>query len=908
MRIRSLEIRNWACIESLSLANFTDGIVVLHGPNRTGKSSVAEALRCALFDLDHNTTSQRLGAAIPRRSQGVPQVTVEFECAGARHRLTKAFSRNREGFARLEQLGPGGWVLLADGRNANARTRELLGVEKSNSGLFQMLWLSQGDIRLPERPDPILTKSLESVLGSLITGHDLDFKTRLDRACERWFTPTMQEKRTSPLKTLEAKLAEERQKSAEIEKQWTDAETALRQYEEALARQPDLRSDLAKVERELESAALERQQIRERLAGYEVARKNVEHCQRLYEQAEGDLRDHDETAREEQAARSERDDLTLALRHAESACVQSDGELDAVRRNAGLAGQKLGDHRKAGPALQARQRLVAIRATQSNLVEKISAVEGLEKERGALEDQMASLPVLSETQIAEIRQRRDRIASLRAQLEAEEIHVAIEVTERVEIAVQKDGEAPLTANPPVGLPQNFVVRQNGEFRIGTQAIVRVSRGREARDLELKAAELADLERTQAQSFTAARLEPDDPHAVEHLAARRFQHEERLKQLKALRERIVQAAPDGLASLRARLSAQQAELADVYSAHPELQAWEPDQSEVDRLRGDLEREEQGLLQAVQEANERIARWESESRRNAETVQDLRSRLAVQDARVNGLSERLSRKERATLVRGMAEAAARYADAQRSLEASTPTEAERAIEARYEAVRAAQAQRAERLRQNETVVAELRGKLTGTEGLHQRRIQADQRVNDLERELKRERLHADAHKHLKVMFDTVRQEQVRRTVGPINDRVMQWARHLGIGEYGSLAFDDRLLPAGLTPTHLPGADAVAMESESYGTLEQLSLLIRLAVGGLLAEKEPAVAILDDPLTHTDPGKHRKMLDILAVAAQGSPGGPHPAGPLQLIVLTCHADRFDHLQGAQHIDLAQRIRRGG
>ena len=30
-----------------------DGLIVLHGPNRTGKSSLAEALRCCLFDVDH---------------------------------------------------------------------------------------------------------------------------------------------------------------------------------------------------------------------------------------------------------------------------------------------------------------------------------------------------------------------------------------------------------------------------------------------------------------------------------------------------------------------------------------------------------------------------------------------------------------------------------------------------------------------------------------------------------------------------------------------------------------------------------------------------------------------------------------------------------------------------------------
>jgi uncharacterized protein YhaN len=135
-------------------------------------------------------------------------------------------------------------------------------------------------------------------------------------------------------------------------------------------------------------------------------------------------------------------------------------------------------------------------------------------------------------------------------------------------------------------------------------------------------------------------------------------------------------------------------------------------------------------------------------------------------------------------------------------------------------------------------------------------------------------------------------------------MGWAQALGLTGYTGLAFGDQLLPGGLA---LDG-ESVEMARESYGTQEQLSILIRLAVGGLLAVKESAVAILDDPLAHADDGKHRRMLDILTRAAHGEPHGPHPTGPLQLIILTCHADRFDYLADSQQIDLARLIRRGG
>jgi uncharacterized protein YhaN len=103
-------------------------------------------------------------------------------------------------------------------------------------------------------------------------------------------------------------------------------------------------------------------------------------------------------------------------------------------------------------------------------------------------------------------------------------------------------------------------------------------------------------------------------------------------------------------------------------------------------------------------------------------------------------------------------------------------------------------------------------------------------------------------------------------------------------------------------------VAIEDESYGTLEQFALLVRLAVGQLVAAGQRHVAILDDPLTHADLAKHRRMLEILQDVAAGRARGDDgtPPAPLQMLILTCHPERFDHLVHAKQIDLATAIRR--
>src|SRR5262249_33669367 len=149
MRLRRMVVRNWACIGALELPELPDGIVILSGPNRMGKSSLVQAIRSCLFDHEHNSKDATILAAIPRRTKAAPQVTIEFENTGQRYRIAKTFSPRKEGEAILEQQAAAGWTVLERGKEASRRVRELLGVETSQAGLYQLLWLNQGEVELP---------------------------------------------------------------------------------------------------------------------------------------------------------------------------------------------------------------------------------------------------------------------------------------------------------------------------------------------------------------------------------------------------------------------------------------------------------------------------------------------------------------------------------------------------------------------------------------------------------------------------------------------------------------------------------------------------------------------------------------------------------------------------------------
>ena len=110
---------------------------------------------------------------------------------------------------------------------------------------------------------------------------------------------------------------------------------------------------------------------------------------------------------------------------------------------------------------------------------------------------------------------------------------------------------------------------------------------------------------------------------------------------------------------------------------------------------------------------------------------------------------------------------------------------------------------------------------------------------------------------------------------------------------------LHPDSLSPVAAdPGLGlARSLELFSRGTREQVALACRLQLGVLLAQESRQMILLDDPLAHTDAGRHDEALDVLLEVAEA----------LQVILFTCHPDRYARLWelgGAQRVDLSRPI----
>jgi exonuclease SbcC len=185
MILHSVRVDNWRKLTDISLGPFLPGITVIAGPNRTGKSSLCEAIRCALIEWQYDTSQVR--EVVPWHTDSVPVVSIEFEAGGQRYLLEKRFTKRKGGGAELHRVLGAERQQLAEGKEATPRVQQLLGIGSAKSGVAQLLWVNQGEVGMPA-VDKAVGDGLRRHLGTVITGQDQLFHGLLWGRMTPWFT------------------------------------------------------------------------------------------------------------------------------------------------------------------------------------------------------------------------------------------------------------------------------------------------------------------------------------------------------------------------------------------------------------------------------------------------------------------------------------------------------------------------------------------------------------------------------------------------------------------------------------------------------------------------------------------------------------------------------------------------
>jgi DNA repair exonuclease SbcCD ATPase subunit len=901
MILRALHVQGWKCFaDPVEVGPFAESLNVLHAPNATGKSTLFEAMLRGLLD-GHRVTGREVEALRPWGRALAPTVTVVFSHGGVEYRLTKRFlDRPSSDLARQEG---GRFVRLAEGDAADERAREILtrnppgrGLARpENWGLAQVLWAPQGNLALASLSGDVIA-NIRASLGAQVSGTGSGpMEERIEEAYSGFFTPggKLRTGKDAPAvvrvrEALEIAVGAHR-----------DAVAKYQAFEEASRRVEDLRARRAQARRDAEALAQTLSETRARAETYRSLKAEAEN---RTERAKGEEARYNALKQQIELIATTEKELGSRRSSVERLAVDAPlhaREVEERQKTESDARKTLEDGRKGRDAVeaageQAKQadRYVHAKKDLERLDDRVRRVTeaeaGLKKRR----EERAALVAPDEKTLRAVRKALKDRDEGQVRLDAALISV--------EVVPERDAVLDVVAGEQMGIRQlkrGVPIEEKGspEVVVDIRGIARIrARGpsgpiadlRAARDqASLRLAKLtegfgtSEIDVLESLNTRARTLEDRVAEASTQLTTLLGKdtletlQEERAK-CAALLEEIVHhyprwrvAVPDAMA-----LAAEAKETRDAFIAQVEHAegAWQKSQVALSAAKehsahiGTQLREAERL---VKNLCERLVELTSDGKQAAERDAELRTIALAWDAAKASLEE--ATKKLAGFTVDPSEDVARLEKQLLGVNDSAikALEAEKSAEGGIEAMVA--------------------------RGPYSTMVLADEDVAKLQRELAAEELRVAAVKLLRDTVAECRAAALAAVAAPVEMAATHILQRVAGSRLGRVQLGDTFEPGHVIPELAEGS--VSVEQVSGGEREQIYLATRLALADVLAKGERQLVVLDDVLTATDTGRLARVMGVLEEAAQR----------LQVLILTCHPERYRGLAGANFVDLEAIIR---
>jgi hypothetical protein len=901
--LRSISVSGWRCFaDAIEVGPFQEGLNVIHAPNATGKSTLFEAMRRGLLDA-HRVTGKDAEAIRPWGRAVTPTVTVEFSHGGQEYRITKRFLDSPS--SKLERKEGGHFVSLADSGKADEMVRTMIsknapgrGLSRpENWGLAQVLWTTQGDLALGGLSDDLVADISSSLKKQVAEPSASPIERKVEEAYLKMFTPTGKYragKDASAVVQLEEKLEAARAERAA-------AVTKQREYEDASRRVEELRATRAQARHDAEAIGKELAKARSRADSYREL--TSESKQRVESVKAEEARNTDLRRRMEDIVNTKREikQATDSLRRIEDNLPLQQREL--LQREKEAAGTKsaVEDARKERPKVDAARELAeqarqfldntkALTALDGELQKITTALEALDRRK----KERAELVAPDDKAMRAIRKavkKRDE-----AQLRIETSLITLEVVpEKSGKLIIVTGEEPGEVKLSPGIPTR--VTGSPEVVADLPGVSRLRASGPAGSVEEHRAERAEAER-EIQNLT----KPFGTSDVESLEAL-------LEKSRALDKKIGDAENQietwlsgrTLDDLQRQRSEVQAVSAKMIQDHPEWQQKPPDPSALRSASDDARRSFVGRVEKAESdwdaAQNALAAARGKSEQASSQAEAARTMIKSLETRLTELTgdgrsdeQRAEELKRITLSWDAAKAKLEEISARLSEFKDNPVTTAATLEKQVQAAEETA---------NKALIAENREERhledLNAEGTYSLLAVVGERVAALEAEMAAERLRAEAIRLLRDTLLDCRAEAVAAVAGPVEAVATQMVQRIAGERLGRLKLGDAFGPASVVP-EISGEE-VSLDAVSGGEREQIYLATRLALAEVLARGERQMVVLDDAMTFTDAGRMARVLAILEEESQH----------LQIVILTCHPERYRGVEGAGFVDLEAKVRNG-
>lgn len=901
MILHSICLQGWRCFaETVQVGPLSDGLNIIHAPNGVGKSTLFEALLRALLD-SHRVGGRDVEALRPWGRSLAPMVTVEFSNDGVEYRLTKGFLEKAK--CDLERKEEGRFVRFAEGQAAEQFVRDMLTknpqqkglARREHWGLAQVLWAPQGELAFSALSGDLISNIYE-VLGAQISGPGSGkLEKRISELYDTYYTRTgkLRSGQGAPeLVRLEKRLIDvEQRRDQAIERQ--------QEFEELTRKVEDLRSrqaEAAQTAKELEKRLMIIRPLAEEYNKLLFAQSKREEQVKAAEAQYDALKQRADTIAKTKIniadTNNELEDILAELLIREEEVKKRLTEAEKATRN-------LEDKRKERPIVKeaqdetelARRCLEAVQGA-SKLKDRLNKLQKFYQDLAQFRKERSNLVAPDDKTLKAIRTAIKARDEDYLRLDAALITLQVVPSKKGTLHIleaEKMGMRILTPEEPVevkGSPQ-VVIYLAGIARIrawgptGSIDQIRESLKRHTREL----ARLSDAFGT------------TDIEALEVLNERAERLDKKIAELNTQIEAILTG--ETMEDLECQRVKVQTVVKGIQKQRP---TWEGELPDLNSLQKDAETIRGRFVTEVEaaEQNKDAAQVTLATAKESKTVTT--ARLNETKKRVQSLQQVLDEliadgKTEAQRAKEIADVVRRWEAAKAVLE-----EVKGKLNA-FEHDPRADLEKLEELRQS--TEEEVRKALSDEKreegrleqlsalGTYSSLAKIEEEIASLTEAVSREHLRASA---IELLYNTVEQclnTAVAAVGRPVEQAATRMLQRIAGQRLGSIKLGEYFEPSSVLPQRAD--ESVSINNVSGGEKEQIYLATRLALAEVLARGEKHLVVLDDVLTATDSLRLGRVLRVLEEASER----------LQIVILTCHPERYGALREARLFDLEDILR---
>ena len=901
MIVRSIKVGGWRCfLEEVAVGPLQEGMNVICAPNGWGKSTILEALRRALLD-GHKVTGEAIDAIRPWGRQLTPKVTVEFAHQGNEYRISKQYLDHPTSL--LERKEGGRYRNLAEANAADTQTREILsqnppgrGLSKEeHSGLAQVLWASQGNLAFETLSGDVVT-DIRDMLGAQVSADGAGaIEKRIGEKYLQYFTTRGARKggKDAPrVWRLEKEIADAEAVLREGREHYRLFDDASRRVEDSRSRRQEAKRYLEQIQQTLHTARREAEAYRKLVSERDKRTSAVDAARARHGELKNRIQQIQDTQTALESSRESSEVLEGRLPLIAKDLEQRDTELTRWKT-------ELENTRKAQPAVDAAAKLAQAarlfvdgKEEWQRLDDRIVRIRGTQKRLDEQQEVHSKHIAPDDKTLRAIRKAiTDRDA---AQVRLDAALITLEIVSAGNASAEVlSGEETGPVELKGGIP--FRIQGSPEIVADLPGIARIRAFGPAGSTE---------EHREERNTAAERLRgltaPFGTTEIERLEAMHNQAKDlagAVKTTKATLDTLL--SEESLDELIRRHAALKITIDQTIKEHPEWEGTLPDAQALEAEASKVRTAHQEKMTQCEESKDRAQEaWTTAKERMTKADTELSSKRN----HVNGLADRVAalvrenkpitelQKDAETVLMEWDATKAKLTEIEEDLRKYTedPGTTVEQLESHVERA----GEEAQKARDAE-VQAERDLQQLSAEGPYSAMNRAEEEVEQLKADLTRERLRVDAIKLLHDTLAACRSEAIAAVARPVENTASQMLQRIAGLKLGRIQINESFAPVTVIPDGHDGA--VKLEYLSGGEREQLYLATRLALAEAIGEKERQLVVIDDVLTATDAGRLARIKTILEEAAER----------FQILILTCHKERYLGLKDSNFIDLEEILR---